>query len=188
MPPRPIHTERLDLIPWAPEHAHALANFARQPGIPPSIARDPQWDPQHPEVLSGSLLHHWDAHGFGWRAISERAAAVIIGFVGVTYLGRNDLGLDPCDLELGCWVHPAHWRRGLAAEASTAVIDHAFLELGATSVMGCAASDHRASIDGATMLGLQVEHRVPQSHAADLLVMRVTVQAWTRRPGAAARR
>ncbi len=178
MPARTIHTERLDLLPWAPAHAQALARLAQTPGLVPSIARDPHWDPAHPEVLSAEILHHWKAHGFGWRAISERAVGETIGFVGVSYLGRNALGLDPSDFELGCWVHPAHWRRGLAAEASDAVIDQAFGELGATTVMGCAPADHRASIDGAFALGLREERRLSVDVGPDVIVMRVTAEAW----------
>jgi RimJ/RimL family protein N-acetyltransferase len=188
MPTRTIHTERLDLLAWAPEHAHAWAPLARTPGPVPSIARDPRWDPAHPEVLSEAILHHWEAHGFGWRAISERSAGETIGFVGVTYLGRNDLGLDPGDLELGCWVHPAHWRRGLAGEASEAVIGTMFRDLGAPSVMGCAPADHRPSIDGAAFLGLREERRIPVDDGADVLIMRVTAEEWAAAHGASAPR
>lgn len=187
MPARTIHTERLDLTPWAPEHAPALAQLARTSGVVPSIARNPRWDPEHPEVLSRALLRDWEVHGFGWRAISERSAGVITGFVGVTRLGENDLGLDPSDFELGCWVHPSHWRRGLAAEASDAVIDEAFRSLGATSVMGCARADHRASIDGAHHLGLQLERQVTTSVGVEILVMRVTAEQWAASHPATAR-
>ncbi len=178
MPARTIHTERLDLVPWAPEHAAALTQLARTSGVVPSIARHARWDPAHPEILSRALLRHWEAHGFGWRAISERSAGVIAGFVGVTYLGENDLGLDPADFELGCWVHPTYWRRGLAGEASEAVIDEAFRDLGATSVMGCARADNRASIDGAHYLGLQLEQQLTVPSGAEILVMRVTAAQW----------
>lgn len=188
MTTRTIHTERLDLTPWAPEHAPALAQLARTSGVVPSIARNPLWDPEHPELLSRALLRDWEVHGFGWRAISERSAGVITGFVGVTRLGENDLGLDPADFELGCWVHPSHWRRGLAAEASDAVIDEAFRSLGAESVMGCARGDHRASIDGAHHLGLQLEQRVASASGGEILVMRVTAAEWAASHPAGARR
>lgn len=179
MPGRTIHTERLDLVPWDASHGSTLANLARRAGgVLPLLSRNPLWDPEHPEVVSHEMLHHWETHGFGWRAITERAAGVIVGFAGVTYLGQNDLQLSPSDFELGCWVHPTHWRRGLAGEAAAAVIDEAFDSLGATSVMGCARADHRGSIDGAFGLGFAVEQRIDAPSGADVVVLRVTAEDW----------
>lgn len=189
MPGRTIYTERLDLVPWETEHAPMLAHLARRSGgALPSLIRNPLWDPAHPEVVALEMLRHWDSHGFGWRAITERAAGVIVGFAGVTYLGQNDLGLSPSDLEFGCWVHPTHWRRGLAAEASAAVIDEAFEHLGAVSVMGCARADHRASLDGASALGFEIEQRRDSGDGADVVVLRVTAERWAATRLATARR
>jgi RimJ/RimL family protein N-acetyltransferase len=89
---------------------------------------------------------------------------------------------------LGCWVHPAHWRRGLAGEASEAVIGTMCRDLGAPSVMGCAPADHRPSIDGAAFLGLREERRIPVDDGADVLIMRVTAEEWAAAHGASAPR
>lgn len=188
---RTIHTERLDLVPWDASHGAALALLAqRSGGVLPSLSRNPLWDPDHPEVVSREMLRHWETYGFGWRAITERAAGVVVGFAGVTYLGPNDLGLPGTDFELGCSVHPSHWRRGVAAEATGAVVDEAFDVLGAESVMGCARADHRASIDGAFGLGFKIEQRIPAGEEgdADLVVLRVIAADWAESRLAAARR
>lgn len=178
MPGRTIHTERLDLVPWEPAHASVLAQLARRSGAAlPQLLRNPLWNPEHPEVVALELARHWETHGFGWRAIAERPAGEIVGFVGVSYLGANDLGLSPSDFEFGCWVHPAHLRRGLAVEASTAVIDEAFDDLGAPSVMGCARADHRASLNGAAALGFRVDGG-GEADASDVVVLRVTADEW----------
>lgn len=180
MATRTIHTERLDLVPWAPSHTARLTELARTPDVVLSITRGGAWTPDHAQAVSGAMVHHWEAHGFGWRAMSERAAGQVSGFAGIAYLGENAAGLDPGEFELGCWVHPSHWRRGLAAEASRAVIDEAFRDLGAESVMGCARVDHRASIDGATALGLTFERRVTLDHGVQAVVLRVTAVEWSR--------
>lgn len=179
MPGRTIHTERLDLVPWDASHAAALAQLARSSGAAlPQLLRNPLWNPEHPEVVALELTRHWEEHGFGWRAITERVAGEIVGFVGVSYLGSNDLGLSPSEFEFGCWVHPAHLRRGVAIEASVAVIDEAFDVLGAPSVMGCARVDHRASLNGAAALGLRIDDERAAGASDDVVVLRATADEW----------
>lgn len=179
MPGRTIHTERLDLVPWDASHATALAQLARSSAAAlPQLLRNPLWNPDHPEVVALELARQWEEHGFGWRAITERVVGEIVGFVGVSYLGSNELGLSPSDFEFGCWVHPAHLRRGVAIEASLAVIDEAFDELGAPSVMGCARVDHRASLNGAAALGFRVDEERAAGASSDVVVLRVTADEW----------
>lgn len=182
MASRTLHTERLDLIPWNREHGQRLDELAQNPDLARMVTRGEPWTPASAHTTSAAMIHHWEAHGFGWRAMNERSADVITGFVGVGFTGRNEVGLDPGEHEFGCWVHPSYWRRGLAIEASAAVIDQAFEELGAPSVIGYAQADHRASIDGATALGFEFERRQLIEPGFEVVVLRVTASQWARNP------
>lgn len=181
MASRTLHTERLDLIPWRREHATRLDELAQHADLAEMITRSEPWTPSTARTISDRMRHHWEAYGFGWRAMSERSVEVVTGFVGVSYTGRNEAGLDPSEHEFGCWVHPSYWRRGLAIEASAAVIEQAFEELAAPSVVGYARADHRASIDGATALGFTVLRRTLIEPGFEAVVLRVTADEWSRR-------
>lgn len=75
-------------------------------------------------------------------------------------------GLHPRDperriLELGCHVRAESWRRGLATEASVAVIAHAFDALGATALFAGHNPGNDASRHLLERLGFRYTHDEP---------------------------
>ncbi len=62
------------------------------------------------------------AHAAGRFAIANAATDALIGGIGVEPEGD--------DRELGYWLGPAYWRRGLASEAVAAIVAAAFGTLG----------------------------------------------------------
>ena len=93
------------------------------------------WDREFAARRHRDLLAHWKEHGFGWRAILGRDDGA---FLGVAALNRCDWavpGVDQSALEIGWWVDPGAWGRGIATEAATAIRDEAFTRLGAEGLV-----------------------------------------------------
>jgi ribosomal-protein-alanine N-acetyltransferase len=72
-------------------------------------------------------------------------------------------GLKPYDsprrvYELGVHIRPTHWRKGYALEATRAVIDHAFIIIGADALFAGHHPKHESSRRLLTKIGFEYTH------------------------------
>ena len=126
--PEVISTERLELRAWSEEVRNswiALNSDARVygrlgTGAPLGldlIEKEFDW-----------MLDHWERRGFGWRSVVDRSTGEWLGAVGLAEIGDNPADLPPDDIEIGWWLKPEHWGRGLATEGAAATRDEGFNE------------------------------------------------------------
>jgi RimJ/RimL family protein N-acetyltransferase len=85
--------------------------------------------------------------------IFDRAKTKLIGYCGF-FLQTVD-GVE--ELEIGYRLHPDHWNRGIASEASQAVRDHAFRDLKLERVISLIHPDNHASRRVAEKMGMKLE-------------------------------
>ena len=81
---------------------------------------------------------------------------------GTVFLGINS---EDHAAELACLVAPEFWGRQIGFEASSAAVEHAFVELGLSKVAARSDSRHEASIRLMTKLGMHSKG-VAHSHEA----------------------
>lgn len=118
------------------------------------------------------VAEHWRVNDFGWRVALPREtgpgatspeeagpqdADEPVGFVMLNYLGEGTAGLDPDEFEIGWWLVPSMWRRGLASEAAQAICREAFERVGAPSLVARLQPDNLASAGVAKRLGMSHE-------------------------------
>jgi RimJ/RimL family protein N-acetyltransferase len=72
------------------------------------------------------MLDHWSEHGFGWRSALDKESGEWLGFVGLNHVTLNDVELAGDEVEIGWWLKPAVWGRGLATEGALVMRDEAF--------------------------------------------------------------
>ena len=77
--------------------------------------------------------------GYGMCAIVERASGRVIGFCGLVHPG------GPPEAELKYALHRAHWGRGYATEAASALLAHGAAAHGLRRVVATAAPENLAS-------------------------------------------
>jgi RimJ/RimL family protein N-acetyltransferase len=125
MPPR-LATERLRLEPLAAEHADLLAGMDADPAVMAHVGGRALSRDESRAALARRTDPAADARGLGWWA----------GFQGDVFVGWWCLALDqdPSTAELGYRLPRSAWGRGLATEASRAVLDHGFWSVGLDSV------------------------------------------------------
>lgn len=130
---RTLTTERLTLPPWDPRFEQDLCRLSADPRITRYLGDGRPWDRERAITRHGELLEHWREHGFGWRGIVFREAddESVIGVAALNRLRDPLPGVDEPAIEIGWWVDPRHWGRGLATEAATAIRDEAFTDHGA---------------------------------------------------------
>lgn len=104
-------------------------------------------------ILEGPVASY-ERLGFGMYRVELKATGAPIGICGL--VKRDSLG----DVDLGYALLPAHWGRGYAFEAASAVLAFARGELGLRRVVAVTASDNTASVRVLEKLGMRYERKV----------------------------
>jgi RimJ/RimL family protein N-acetyltransferase len=161
--PTPILTARLELRPFAPGDEDAMlevfgdAEALRFWG--PPLDRD---------AVHDRIAHNREREaqdGFARRAIVLRASGDLVGDAGLT---RTDVG-GADEVELGWVVRSDHHGLGIASEAGSAWLDHAFGDLGLDRVVSMIRAENVASRRVAEKLGMRVEREASWNGAPHLM-------------------
>ena len=143
------------------------ALFARPETVRFSSAPDAH-DRQVGERELDQALRHWEEHGVG--DIASRARGVR-GVVPLNLAGVGLEGIDPEAVEIGWYVQPHLWGRGIAAEAAASVLDgEAFGRLGLGTVLARMRPRNTASVRTAEKLGMVHTGRAKARNGDPLLV------------------
>jgi [ribosomal protein S5]-alanine N-acetyltransferase len=161
--PTPILTARLELRPFAPGDEDAMlevfgdAEALRFWG--PPLDRD---------AVRERIERNRERqarNGFARWAIALRASGELVGDAGLT---RTDVdGAD--EVELGWVVRSDHHGLGIASEAGSAWLDHAFGDLELGRVVSLIRAENVASRRVADKLGMRVEREVSWNDAPHLM-------------------
>jgi RimJ/RimL family protein N-acetyltransferase len=133
-----------------------LLELSSDPRVVRHIGLGRPWPPQLAEDVFESQLGRWAEHGFGWRA-AQNASRELVGLVSLNFLEEGAAGLDPGEYEIGWWLKPSAWGRGLAVEGARSVLDESFGRLGAPSVVARIQPSNERSIRTARALGMSFD-------------------------------
>jgi len=150
MPQPVLRTDRLLLVPLADRHLGLEAELDSDPEVLRHIIGRARTREEvvasHAERMA--LGRRVDGLGF-WTAYETSSAhEVDDAFVGVVMLPPAhgpDQPDDPAVAELGYRILRRHWRRGLASEASRALLRHAFDTVGQSRVIAQTMAVNRGS-------------------------------------------
>ncbi|MFE6049741.1 GNAT family N-acetyltransferase [Kitasatospora sp. NPDC056446] len=149
----PLRSERLDLLPIAPEHAGELAAALADPALHTFTGGHPA-TPEEMRARCARLAAGSPdpAEQWGNWVLRLRADGALTGYVQAT------VGPDEAEL---AWVVGTPWqRRGLATEAARTLLAH-LAATGTTTAVAHIHPDHHASAAIARALGL---HPTPHTH------------------------
>jgi RimJ/RimL family protein N-acetyltransferase len=126
---RTLTTARFELRPWEDSFEGELVRLSCDERVMRFIGEGRLWTREQATQRHRELLEHWRDYDFGWHAIIEKDR--FRGVAALNHLGSTVPGIEESALEIGWWVDPASWGRGVATEAALALRDEAFGELGA---------------------------------------------------------
>ena len=93
----------------------------------------------------------YEKNGFGPFAVEQKSDGRVIGIVSL--LDRDELD----DVDVGFAFLPDSWRQGFATEATAAVMDFAFTDLGLRRIIAITQPDNIGSIKTLEKMGLAYE-------------------------------
>jgi RimJ/RimL family protein N-acetyltransferase len=149
-----IETPRLLLEPWDERHTEMLVRLSAIPEVMRYIGPGEAWSRARALESADRQRRHWEEHGFGWRGATDRATGELVGLMALNFAGEGTPGLDPREYEIGWWLDPRAWGRGLAREGALALREEAFGRLGAPSIVARIQPANAASIAVAESAGL----------------------------------
>ncbi|HEV3261218.1 MAG TPA: GNAT family N-acetyltransferase [Gemmataceae bacterium] len=135
-----LETDRLLLREFVPDD---LEDFHRLVSDPDVTRYTGDGEHRIEEVRKGleeRVFRAYRQHGYGRWATVLKASAWVIGFAGLKYL--DDVG----ETDVGYRFFKEYWGRGLATEASAAVVRYGFEQLRLEKVVGIAHVENKASI------------------------------------------
>jgi len=168
-----IETERLRLERWDDRHTDLLVRLASMPEVMRFIGTGDPWPSVLAEDVARAERRHWEQHGFGWRATIDKADGRGIGLVSLNYAGDGTAGLDPGEREIGWWLEPDAWGRGLGSEGAAALRDEAFEALAMPSIIARIQLANDASIGVARKLGMELDFATTGRSGERLVVYRM---------------
>lgn len=151
-PPVIIETSRLVLRNLVEADAREMFDVLGDPQVMRFSLNGP-YSFQKTEQFVAGCIEGYAKRGIGLFAIVHKADQKVIGYCGFYFLTID--GVE--EVEIGYRLHPAYWNQGLATEASTAVRDLGFNELGLDRLISCIEEQNAASIRVAEKNGMTHE-------------------------------
>ncbi|PWK91353.1 PhzF family phenazine biosynthesis protein [Lentzea atacamensis] len=106
----------MELVQWGDEHFEHLLRWATDPRMTRYVGDGQPWTPEYVTERHEQALRHWEGYGFGMHAVVEDGEVIGIG-----QMLEGDLG----EIEIGYWVDPGHWGRGVATRIAEELRDKA---------------------------------------------------------------
>jgi len=165
-----VEGERVVVQPWPSSDLATLRGLAADPRVMRHIGDGSPWTEAQLQAFLERQATSLARDGFCLGAIVLRATGEAVGLSGMQRLGTTG------EVEIGWWLAPERWRRGLASEAGAAVMRYAFETLRLPRVTAIADPDNEASLRvmqrlGMTELGLVTGRELGLRHPDTVVVL-----------------
>ena len=124
-----IKTARLILRPWREEDAQSLYQYASDREVGPAAGWPVHTSVENSREIIATILSTPETYAVCLK-VDNRA----IGSVGLKMGEATDMTDRADECELGYWIGKPFWGQGLIPEAASALLAHAFDELGMRAV------------------------------------------------------
>ena len=159
-----LKTQRLFLETWGLEDFDAFACIARDPQVMQYIAEGNPWSDCRIGWFMGMQSAFQQTLGFcNWK-LTDRVSGNLIGFCGLAPLHQIN------EIEIGWWLKPAYWKKGIAFEAAENVVAAAYEDHGIGRIVARAYRENTSSIRLMERLGM-VFDRVLESNSHGEIVL-----------------
>ncbi|MGZ4410188.1 MAG: GNAT family N-acetyltransferase, partial [Gaiellaceae bacterium] len=132
---RPADAADLDFYVELRNHPELLAPQRREPRPRGELERElREW------------IELWHEQGFGPWTVFDRETTERLGRVELDSIGPGWPEIAPDEIEVGCIVHPAHWNRGIATEATQLAVEQFFSRADRRRLVALTTADNHASL------------------------------------------
>jgi RimJ/RimL family protein N-acetyltransferase len=152
-----IQTRRATVREWTGADHEAFRSVASDPRVMRYIGDGSAWTDEQMHAFIARQQDSVRQHGFCLGPLIENASGGLIGQAGLQYLGTTG------DVEIGWWLAPHCWGRGLGTEVASAVLRFAFDTAKLRRVVAIAHPENLASIRIMQTIGMMFRGLVLRS-------------------------
>ncbi len=157
-------TPRLLLESWDLDDFEAFAAIARDPEVMRFIAEGKPWPDSKIGWFMGKQAALQETLGFcNWK-ITDRTSRELLGFCGIAPLASVG------EIEIGWWLKPAHWQKGIAFEAAERVVSAAFEDHSIHRIVARAYRSNTRSVALMERLGMTFDRLLEPGPVGDIVL------------------
>lgn len=146
-----IETERLRFSTWAREDWQAFQKIATDPLVVRYLGTGEPWPDSRVQEFVARQRENWERHRIClWKLLPKEGDA-LLGICGLQHLPESS------DVEIGWWLAPAHWGKGLATEAARHALAYGFEVVHLDRIVAIAQSANRDSLRVMERIGMRFE-------------------------------
>jgi ribosomal-protein-alanine N-acetyltransferase len=158
-----LETARIILLPWDSQDWLTFRHIATDPRVMRYISAGVPWpDKQVIAFVDRQRLHFEKLSYCLWK-LMVKGDLKLAGFCGLQPLDDLD------GIEIGWWLAPKHWGKGIATEAARAAMQDGFERCGLERIVAVALQENRASTRIMEKLGMKYERDV-KHHGFDVVL------------------
>ncbi|MDQ4069097.1 MAG: GNAT family N-acetyltransferase [Actinomycetota bacterium] len=176
----PLETPRLLLEPWDERRIEDFISLTGDDRVMHYIGRGGVWTRAEAIERFHAAVDHWRSEAFGWRSVVEKETRQWIGLIALNRLGPGISGVEEDEIEVGWWLVPTAWQRGIATEGAQAACAEAFVRLGATRVIARCRPANRRSLAVMRRLGMTPWREAVGRYGEELSIHTLDRSVWRR--------
>jgi RimJ/RimL family protein N-acetyltransferase len=173
-----LQTKRLVLEPWNERWRGEWVALASDPVVTRWIGKGETWSRDRSEMQFRLMVDHWREHGFGWRSALDKGSRAWLGFIGLNRVPPNDVEIGGDDVEIGWWLKPSVWGKGLASEGALALRDEAFERVQLDRIVSRHHAANPASGRVMEKIGMRFEREVTGSQGEPVRIYALDRRRW----------
>ncbi len=156
-----IETERLLLREITLDDKEELFKLHSNPEVQKYTGEPVVESIEEIEKAIKTRISNYEKYGFGRWATFLKNDMQFVGWAGLAYLPEFD------EIDLGYRFLPQYWGKGIATEASHAILAYGFDELKLRRIIAIAMKENKASIKVMEKVGMQFEKMAPYEIGSD---------------------
>ena len=150
-----IETERLLLREITLDDKEVLFKLHSDPAVQKYTGEAVVESVEEMERAIKTRISNYKKYGYGRWATILKSGKQFVGWAGLAYLPEFD------EIDLGYRFLPEYWGSGLATEASEAILDYGFNQLGLEKIVAIAMKENLASIRVMEKVGMEFDKLAP---------------------------
>ena len=146
-----LETSRLRFATWVKEDWEEFRRLTSDPLVVRYITTGEPWPDERVKEFVARQIENWEKQGICLWKILPKDGDTLIGICGLQRLPEGP------DVEIGWWLAPSHWGRGLATEAARHALAYGFEVSNFERIVAIAQSANRDSLRVMEKLGMRFE-------------------------------
>ena len=146
-----LETNRLRFATWAPEDWREFRKLTADPLVVRYLGTGEPWPDERVQEFVARQCENWEKYRICLWKLLPKDSDTLIGICGLQHLPEGP------DVEIGWWLAPSQWGKGLATEAARHALAYGFEVCNLERIVAIAQAANRDSLRVMERIGMRFE-------------------------------